>query len=447
MIKCFFLFFFFSLNSYSSTFNGYIIKFKENVIGLFNQSNNLINNIEKIETSFGTFGLLKSKNLKKNSVNLLFMDPNIEYIEPNWIIELDAMDNSTLNEAHPAPPKKKEKIRDEFFKKQWALSNTGQRIKGIIGKIKPGEDVNIERAWRVQKGKKNLIIAVIDTGIDYTHPELKGNMWVNEMELNGEEGVDDDGNGSLDDIYGYNFVKDSGDPLDDHNHGTHIAGIIGASHNRKGMMGIMKNVSLMALKFITARGRGETIDAVRSIDYAVKNGARVLSNSWGGVKESQALKEAIESARDAGVIFVAAGGNSAHDNDKSPIYPACYDVDNIISVGAMNAFGKKALFSSYGKLMVDVFAPGVQVLSTVRDGKYRRMSGTSMSTPMVAATLGLLLSQNLDLFYSDAIDRIIRNSIENKDLLKYGQGGRLDIYRTLIDISEKEEGLFYNKIN
>ena len=217
-------------------------------------------------------------------------------------------------------------------------------------------------------------------------------MWVNEAEANGEPGVDDDGNGYVDDIHGYDFANDDGDPMDGHGHGTHCAGVIGADHNGDGIAGLMGDVQLVGIKFLTDSGSGDTINAIKSIDYATQVGVHIMSNSWGGGGFSQALKESIERARDAGILFVAAAGNSNSDNDKRPMYPATYDVENIISVGAMDGKGNKSSFSSYGETTVHVFAPGSNILSTVPGDAYRKMSGTSMATPYASAALGMLLA-------------------------------------------------------
>ena len=231
-----------------------------------------------------------------------------------------------------------------------------------------GEDINVLRAWSITKGSKDVKIAVIDTGVDYTHPDLKDQIDVNLAELNGKPGVDDDGNGFVDDIYGYDFANKDGDPQDGHGHGTHCAGVIGASHNNIGVAGIMANVKIVPIKFLTDDGSGETIDAIAAIDYGIKRGVNVMSNSWGGGDKEQSLEDAIKAAESAGITFVAAAGNESANNDSTASYPANYEVGNVISVGSYTSTGAKSSFSNYGLKSVHVTAPGSNILSTYKNG-------------------------------------------------------------------------------
>src|SRR5262249_28581701 len=213
-------------------------------------------------------------------------------------------------------------------------------------------------AWDVVQGSPDVVVGVIDTGIDYTHPDLVANMWTNPGEIPGN-GIDDDGNGFVDDVYGYDFANDDPDPSDDYGHGTHVAGTIGAvGNNSVGIAGVSWRVRLMAIKFIGANGSGSSSGAVRAVNYAVQMGARLTSNSWGGRGNSIALREAIAAAQAAGQLFVAAAGNSSSNNDTNPFYPASYDLDNVIAVGAIESDGDRATFSNFGQT-VDVYAPGV----------------------------------------------------------------------------------------
>lgn len=403
----------------AKNFNGYIVKLKDGKESLSLMKS--FSDVKSINTSFGQFAVIKGEGLDNKSIGFLKSDPNVEYIEPNWIVTLDTKVHE--EEAYTQ--------RDEQFTKQWGLKNTGFNSGGWFSTGKAGEDVNAERAWEMTRGDKDLVVAVIDTGVDYRHADLKNNMWVNKAELNGEAGVDDDGNGYVDDVYGYDFANKDGDPMDGHSHGTHCAGVIGASHNNQGVMGVMSDVQIMGIKFLTDRGSGETIDAISSIEYAIKNGADIMSNSWGGGERSEALKEAIVAARDAGILFVAAAGNSRSDNDARPTYPANYKVDNVITVGAMDGKGKKAGFSNYGEKTVHVFAPGVNILSTVNNGGYKKMSGTSMATPMVSGVLGLLLANEPGISYLEAKRRIMETTVRNTTLSGYSIEGRVDAYRML----------------
>ncbi len=281
-------------------------------------------------------------------------------------------------------------VQDTLFPEQWGILNI---TRTWLGREKRGADSNVVEAWNYTQGDRDIIVAIIDSGIDITHPDLRDNLWVNRLELQGEAGVDDDQNGFIDDIYGYDFVKKEGLKTDEMGHGTHCAGVIGAVHNDIGIAGVMANVQLMGVKFYNGDG-GALIDAIKAITYAVNNGAKILSNSWGGYGFSQALKDTIAWAAKRGVTFVAAAGNSYTNNDKDPLYPASYKLSNIISVGAMTKKGKKSSFSNYGKKSVHIFAPGSSILSTVPRNNYTKMSGTSMATPHVAGVIGLMLSVN-----------------------------------------------------
>ncbi|EQC43710.1 S8 family peptidase [Bacteriovorax sp. Seq25_V] len=403
----------------AQNFNGYIVKLKNNAESFSLPKS--MSAVETLSTSFGTYAVVQpAEGLEQESVEMLKNDSNIEYVEKNWIVTLD---NEVTSEVMTST--------DSMYSKQWGLKNTGTNSGGWFSSGKAGEDVNAERAWEIQKGNKDIVVAVIDTGIDYRHPDLQANLWVNEAEKNGEPGVDDDGNGFVDDVYGYDFANNDADPIDGHSHGTHCAGVIGAAHNGQGVMGVMSKVKLMGIKFLSDSGSGETIGAIKSIEYAIKNGANIMSNSWGGGERSEALKEAIVAAKDAGILFVAAAGNESNNNDSRPTYPASYDVENVITVGAMDGKGNKASFSNYGKESVHVFAPGVNILSTVKNGGYQKMSGTSMATPMVSGVLGLLLSQEEGINFSDAKTRLMESTVRNSSLSKFSIDGRVDAFRML----------------
>lgn len=409
-----------SLNVFATPYNGYIVKLKSNAQSL--RLPEALNEVSRVNTSFGTFVQIKNNSNAESFVNALENDSNVEYVEKNWIIKLDesVKSNSPVISG-----------LDASFAQQWGLENTGRNSGSLFSSGKAGEDVNAKKAWELEKGSSEIIVAVIDTGIDYSHPDLIQNMWVNEAEKAGKPGVDDDGNGYVDDVYGYDFDGMDGDPKDGHSHGTHCAGVIGASHNGSGTMGVMSNVKLMGIKFLSDSGSGETIGAIKSIEYAIKNGANIMSNSWGGGEKSEALREAIVAARDAGILFVAAAGNESNNNDARPTYPASYDVENVITVGAMDGKGRKASFSNYGASSVHVFAPGVNILSTVKNGGYQKMSGTSMATPMVSGVLGLLLSSQRTLSFSEAKERLMQTTVDNTDLAGKSVKGRVDAFKML----------------
>ncbi|GAB4024385.1 MAG: hypothetical protein Fur0010_27680 [Bdellovibrio sp.] len=378
--------------------------------------------VRSMNVSLGNFAVVELHNEKQLDLltSELKSSSEVEYFEKEqtWTFK-------------PMADMSGEVVQDAKFSDQWGLKNTGRNSGGLLSPGKAGEDINAEKVWGLSRGSKLVKIAVIDTGIDYNHPDLKANLDINEEELNGQPGIDDDGNGYVDDIYGYDFANNDGDPLDGHGHGTHCSGVIGAAHNRDGIRGVMANVKIFGVKFLSDSGSGSTEGAIKSIDYAIKRGANVMSNSWGGGGFSQALLDAIVEANDRGIVFVAAAGNSYANNDTSDTYPANYKVDNIISVGAMDGAGKKASFSNYGKKTVHVFAPGKNIISTVKNGGYQKMSGTSMACPHVSGIVGLLLSQEPNLSPKEVRDRVMSSAVRTSNLDKYTASGRADAYMLL----------------
>ena len=278
--------------------------------------------------------------------------------------------------------------------------------------LSAAQGMDAPRAWELTTGSQEVVVGVVDTGIDYTHPDLAANMWTNPGEVPGN-GLDDDRNGVVDDVFGYNAISNSGDPRDDNIHGTHCAGTIGAvGNNGLGVVGVNQTVRLMALKFLDSSGSGSLGNAIKAIDYAIAIkqkygiGRMVLNNSWGGGGFSQPLHDAIDRARAAGIVFVAAAGNESNDNDVNPSYPAGYDISNVVSVAAVDKNGNLANFSNYGASSVDIAAAGVDILSTSLNGGYALLSGTSMATPHVSGALALLWSHNGSLSAQDLITRL-----------------------------------------
>ena len=321
----------------------------------------------------------ESKTSIKFNIQKLNKMNNVVFSEPNYLYKAIG----------------KKTIKDPKFPKLWGLRNTGNNSpkynfeKGIVG-----ADISALNAWKITKGDKRIKIAVIDTGVDYKHPDLKNNIWVNEKEKNGKAGVDDDGNGYIDDVHGYDFANKDGDPMDGNDHGTHCAGTIAAEHNSIGVAGVMAHAQIVVVKFLTDDGTGSAAGAIEAINYATKIGVDIMSNSWGGGGFSIALKQAIEKARDAGIVFTAAAGNSNDNTDNTPHYPSNYQVENVISVAAHTIDDQLASFSSYGGKTVHIAAPGHNILSTTSGGKYDTFSGTSMATPHVSGVIGLYLAKH-----------------------------------------------------
>jgi hypothetical protein len=256
--------------------------------------------------------------------------------------------------------------------------------------------MNTRAAWDVTSGSDSLIAVVIDTGVDYNHNDLRANMWQNPYEIP-DNGKDDDQNGYIDDVHGINAIKNTGNPLDDNGHGTHVAGIIGAvGNNSRGIVGVNWTVKLAAAKFLSAQGSGSSANAIKAITYATelkKAGHKVIAtnNSWGGTISSKPVSDAIIAASKEGVLFIAAAGNSASNNDYKPFYPASYQIPNVISVASTTSSGMISSFSNFGANSVHIAAPGSSIYSTVPGHAYAYKSGTSMASPQITG-LALLTS-------------------------------------------------------
>ncbi|MCB0391872.1 MAG: S8 family serine peptidase [Bdellovibrionales bacterium] len=390
----------------------YLVKLKENftarsLVSAFSQKNNkarLVSNESNI--------LLVSRpivELKSFAMESLLSHQEVEYVEPNRVIHLLAAPN------------------DPELEKLWGLINeskNGDR----------GVDILAREAWELTTGSKDVIVAVIDTGVDYSHPDLQENMWVNKAEQQGSPGVDDDNNGFVDDIYGYNFADKSSDPMDDQGHGTHCSGTIGAKGNDGvGVVGVNWDVSIMALKFLDSEGAGTLEGAIGAIDYAIANGARVLSNSWGGYFESTALEEAVKRTNQANAIFIAAAGNERNNNDKrKKLNPASIQIDNVVSVAAVAKSGSMAWFSNFGEKFVHLGAPGVDIYSTKPNDSYGLSSGTSMATPHVSGVAALVLSRFPNLTNLELKEKLLNSTTPLTSLQgKTTTGGFLNAYEAV----------------
>jgi subtilisin family serine protease/fibronectin type 3 domain-containing protein len=278
----------------------------------------------------------------ENTMKKLKAYSSIEYVEPNYVYYPDSM------------------IADPYYGELWGLENNGQEIKGSQGV--EDMDIDMESAWTITTGSEDIVVGIIDSGIYYNHPDLQGIIWTNEGEIP-DNGIDDDMNGYIDDIHGWDFYNNDStvfDPYDGDQHATHVAGTIAARWNNIGVTGIAPKVKIMSLKFLGPEG-GYTSDAILALEYARNMGVKITNNSWGGGDYSQALEEAIAQS---GMLFVAAAGNEYENSDITPHYPASYECDNILSVASINNQGYLSDFSNYG-LSVDVAAPGETILSTV----------------------------------------------------------------------------------
>lgn len=374
--------------------------------------------MELLKLSFGTFGYVAEGKaadaLNYSTVMSLSNRRAIGSIQPNYIY-------SGLEVAAP---------QDRNWSTQWGFQNNGNNnwMKGP-----KGEDIHAMEAWEITKGSHDVVVAVIDSGVMVNHPDLEGNIYTNLAEQNGINGIDDDGNGYIDDVHGYDFGDKDPETEDGVGHGTHVAGLIGARHNTIGIAGVMDNVKILPLKFLNKENKGDTKDAILAIDYAIKMNANIINASWGSHIKSDVLEKAIQAASEKGILFVAAAGNSKEDNHKNPIYPASYTVSNIIAVGATNGAGRKAGFSNYGKSLVHIFAPGVYSISITPDGKNLFKSGTSSAAPLVSGALGLLLSKYPNIKAEEAKERLMKASDNKETFTEFGLAGRLNIYRLLTE--------------
>lgn len=289
----------------------------------------------------------------------------IQVAEPNYKIEL----NHTASEPEQTP----------FTFENWGADAIGA-----------------ETAWNQNYKGQDVVVAVVDTGVDLTHPQLREQIHVNRTELSGQPGVDDDNNGFIDDVSGYNFATNNPDPTDSSGHGTHVAGTVAAKHSAGPVLGIAPQSKILPVKFIDGN-YGDTSGAIAGLNYAVSRGAKVINASWGSPCPSEALRQTLESLQNRNVVVVVAAANYGVNLSEYPIYPAVYKTQNLITIGAMDISGYRATFSNYGPL-VDLLAPGRDIYSTYIRTQgtptgYAYNSGTSMAAPHVAGMAAVLWSK------------------------------------------------------
>lgn len=383
-----------------------------------------------LKASFGRlnvhkFSLKDSNQSVQETVNELRMDPDVEYAEPNYILK---------------------KINDEGSSSQSYSAQDLQSMAsyGDGNYYQSGANIHMKEAWAnsvsLSSNPSKVIVAVIDTGVDYNHNAFiqSNSVWVNQGEIPGN-GIDDDRNGYIDDVKGWNFFGNNSNAIDDDNHGTHVAGIIiGASLDIFASTRDESKILIMPLKFLGANGSGSTSDAVEAIYYAVNMGAQVINNSWGGPSYSQSLHDALTYAYNNNVSIVSAAGNYTSDNDSVAMYPANYPVPGQISVAATSDSDNIASFSNFGVNSVHVAAPGVSILSTTRNNTYKYMSGTSMAAPLVAGLAALTLRENANLSGYQVKNLILNTSTPINNLSsKIYSSARVDALR-VVNVAQTE---------
>lgn len=361
------------------------------------------------------FGVKAGKSVQ-DTIDEISSDPDVEYVEPNYIFS-KATVGSVIQKFSSAEVS------------SMAVSGQSYMATGAL--------IQVTDTWPTLTGSDIPVVAVIDTGLDTSHPIIANTsaLWRNPAEI-ADNGIDDDNNGYVDDINGWNFISNSGVMIDDEGHGTHVTGIIlGVTQDIYTSYPTAK-IRVMPLKFLDGSGYGRTTDAIKAIYYAVNNGATILNNSWGGPSYSAALHEAITYSYNAGVLFVAAAGNSGTNNDSQPMYPSSYTVPNVVSIAATTDSDSLAYFSNYGKSKVHVASPGVYILSSIPGG-YGTMSGTSMAAPFVSGLAALMKVEKPSMLPYQ-IRQIV---MDNSDVVisggnpvlsnKVASQGRINVYNTV----------------
>jgi subtilisin family serine protease len=355
-------------------------------------------------------------------IQQLRLDPRVQFAEPNYAVQMVGSENGALP-------------NDANFESQWNLQNRAQpdadKNAGVTG-----ADIHVVPVWNAGvTGNKNVLVATIDSGLDWNHPELAPNLYENPGEAGAKSanGLDDDGNGFIDDVHGFNTLDHNNQTVDDNGHGSHVAGIIGAAgNNAQGVTGINWQVSMLPVKALNAMGAGTLQSVVEGLNYAIKMKAQIINNSWVMSQKSDILEEVMRETEKQGILMVSAAGNSFVNLDGFNLYPASFQFSNTVSVAATNNRDRTWLLSDTGPKTVDVAAPGENILSTFKRGQYKVSSGTSMASPQVAGIAALLKSAHPEWDYKELKKRIIESCVPLVDLRhKVKCQGRVDAWNAL----------------
>jgi subtilisin family serine protease len=362
-----------------------IVKFKKEQSGSPNFSSKAVGLSVQLKKSWSVlnmhhFQAKAGQQDVEQLVRQLRNDPNVEYAEPNYIFKKQSVG-----------------FEGERLSKSSAVSSLSSgtiSASSVPSYYQSDAGIQVVETWSILAPTSSVtpVVAIIDTGLDYNHEVFTstGAVWSNPGEI-ANNGIDDDQNGYIDDIRGWNFVANNNNPMDDEDHGTHVAGIVfGVSQDIFAATLSAAKIKIMPLKFLDSTGSGATSDAVEAIYYAIANGASVINASWGGGSYSAALQDAIVEAYNNQITFIAAAGNASNNNDNSPTYPANYNIGNLISIAATTDLDNMASFSNYGRSTVHIASPGVTILSTVPNDGYVYASGTSMAAPLVAGIVALM---------------------------------------------------------
>lgn len=322
-------------------------------------------------------------------------------------------------------------VNEDFYQLQWGIENVGQ---ALYQEGTAGVDANVKDAWSITTGNERILVGVLDSGIDINNVDIRSNIYVNKREIPGNN-RDDDRNGYIDDVNGWDFLNDDNSVFDsstEDSHGTYVASILGAPLDGVGMVGVCPNVSIVPLKFMSSVDGGDSNDAVEAIKYAKKLGVKIILCSWAGSTYNPALEDAM---RRSGILFVCASGNEGINLDETPMYPACFELENVISVGAIDNRGDVPSYSNYSKKNVDVLAPGDAIIGQFPGNMYYATSGTSAAAPFVAGEAALIYSVSPGWNSRDVKKCIMRNVTKDSRYKQVKTGGRIDVYKAVKNAS------------